>query len=107
LPELRQPAPGLSVLTSEQEALMKALTPCLLAASIAVAAPCAFAKTVKTDGTDDQRVTEGVSGPVDAAPHNNKTVERDKSVTIADKDKGKKAKAKPQHLPPPPLHDPN
>jgi hypothetical protein len=87
---------------------MKVLTPCLLAASIAVAAPCAFAKTVKTDGTDDQRVTEGVSGPVEAAKPSKDTAkahaDSSKPVEMADKSK---AKAKPQHAPTPPLHDPN
>jgi hypothetical protein len=85
---------------------MRILAPCLLAASIAAAAPCAYARTVKTGGTDDQRVTEGVSGPAEATP---KAADRkDQPAAMAPKKKSPDTTTKkPQHPPPPPLHDPN
>jgi hypothetical protein len=88
---------------------MKRLVPCLLVAGLSLAATGVFAKTVVTGGNDDQRVSEGVSGPVEAAKPANKAGKADNSAgrakSMADKDRARQKKV--QHPPPPPLHDPN
>ncbi len=88
---------------------MKRLVPCLLVAGLSLAATGVFAKTVVTGGNDDQRVSEGVAGPVEAAKPANKTNKADNSSTRsrAAEDKGPARQKKMQHPPPPPLHDPN
>lgn len=93
---------------------MNKFAPCLLAAGLAFTTTAAVARVVVTDGNDDQRVTEGVSGPIEAArPSRTKTDADSKPAepvemagrTHKDSDRDKTDKA--QHPPPPPVHDPN
>ena len=97
---------------------MNKFAPCLLAAGLAVAATAATARVVVTDGNDDQRVTEGVSGPIQAArPSRTKTDADSKSGRAvemsgrtrkdSDRDNDRDKTDKAQHSPPPPVHDPN
>jgi len=94
-----------------QDVSMKRLVPCLLATGLALAATGAAARVVVTGGNDDQRVTEGVSGPAPAARPENKADDKadnaKSAAQVAQQDKDRAKQKKMQHPPPPPLHDPN
>ena len=96
---------------------MYRIAPWLLAAGLAFTTTAAVARVVVTDGGDDQRVTEGVSGPIEAAkPGHARAADSKPAEPVemagrthkdSDRDNDRDKTDKAQHSPPPPVHDPN